>query len=130
MRNEGWDSQLSAYLKEAEQREFLWGTNDCALWCAGWVALCTGFDVRDDWKGYKTEKGAKLKLARRGFRNAGEAFDAYLTRKGAAKLQRGDIALHPDGYVGICNGRLSHFMSRTRGTILFPTLSCPHGWTV
>lgn len=39
------------FLKSSQQEPFLWGKNDCALWCASAVEHVTGYDPAKDLRG-------------------------------------------------------------------------------
>ncbi len=96
MRAEGWESLLAEYLENPHP--FQWGTNDCVLFAAEWVRLCTGIDHAAGVRGkYSTAKGAKIKMTRAGFPDAAAVADARLVSKPVGFAQRGDIVLHPSG---------------------------------
>lgn len=42
---------LADFIKETRSDPFMWGQNDCALWCASAVAHETGFDPAADLRG-------------------------------------------------------------------------------
>jgi hypothetical protein len=128
MRVEGWESLLVAYL--ADNRPFAWGSRDCALWANDWVLACTGVDHGEPWRGkYKTERGAAKRMKTLGFRSVESIPDAHLEPTPVGMAQRGDLVLHPDGMLGICNGRTSSFLTQEAITAI-PTLACVAAWRV
>jgi hypothetical protein len=128
MRCENWPSLLSDHLENAPA--FQWGQNDCALWSADWVKKATGVDLTQDWRGnYSTSEEAKTFATSKGFSSYAKIASASLLPKQVAFAHRGDIVLHPQGCLGICNGLYSHFLTET-GTIRFPTLNCLRAWRV
>lgn len=130
MRIQGWEARLSAYIRVATSRPFSWGQHDCALWCAGWVKECTGEDYADEWIGQYSDEDEAVSLIRsRGFDSFAAIADAHLEAKPVMLAQRGDIVLRANGALGICNGRVSHFIA-PNGMIQEPTLSCIHAWKV
>lgn len=130
MRNEGWESALNAHLEAARTTEFKWGTHDCALWSAQWVAKATDNDQTGDWTGnYSTEDEADAIMFERGFTCPADIADAHLSSIAVSFAQRGDLILNPAGCIGICNGRLSVFVTPF-GVTTVETLRCPRAWRV
>lgn len=130
MRLEGWENRLAAYLEAGRKKPFVWGEHDCALWCARWIRDCTGTDYTRDWEGrYTTAAEARALMAERGFNDYSDIADSVLTVTPIMLAQRGDIILHPNGGLGICNGRLSHFIGETEA-FTEETLACARAWKV
>ena len=130
MRTEGWESRLNDYIAAARAAEFVWGRNDCALWAAGWVLECTGLDLVTAWKGkYKTETGARRLIAKRGYSGLEAIADDGLNPTPVPLARRGDMVQHPQGPLGLCNGRLSHFLT-DGGVLEIETLACVRAWAV
>jgi hypothetical protein len=130
VRVEGWEALLAAHIADARGKEFAWGERDCALWCADWVRLCTGTDLGADWRGrYTTEKGAARLMARQGYSSLAAIPDRHLPTIPVAKAKRGDVVLNADGCLGICDGRLSHFLTES-GITSIETLRCARAWAV
>lgn len=130
MRVQGWESLLIEHLDEMRRTPFEWGSNDCALSVARWVHICTGQDHSSDWIGnYKTERGAARKMRARGFTSAAKIVDAKLPFVSVPFARRGDIVLHPNGSLGICNGKISVFLG-VEGAIDIETLCCIKAWRV
>lgn len=68
VRLQEWSSYLSTYMKIATQREFAWGSFDCALNAADAVNVLTGVDLAADFRGtYSDEAGAYAALKERGY---------------------------------------------------------------
>lgn len=130
MRVQGWEKLLAAHLDAMRMQPFEWGKNDCALSVARWVHACTGKDHFSDWVGkYKTERGAARRMKARGFTSADKIVDATLPIVSVPFARRGDIVLHPNGALGICNGIRSVFVAEC-GSIEIDTLSCIKAWRV
>lgn len=130
MRVSGWESLLAEYLQASRDREFAWGLNDCALWAANWVLLATGADFLSTWKGdYATARSAARLMRERGFASVADIADRHLPAKPVALAARGDLVLHPQGALGLCAGRLSHFVMAA-GLTAAETLACPKAWEV
>ncbi|MBP3958333.1 hypothetical protein J8F10_24050 [Gemmata sp. G18] len=130
MRTEGWESLLNEYVAASAGKEFDWGEHDCGLWSGTWVLLCTGRDFVSRWKGtYRTTRGAKLAMARLGFNGVEAVAADALEEKPVPLARRGDLVLHPQGALGICNGRVSHFVTAS-GLTTIDTLACTRAWGV
>ena len=128
MRVSGWESRLAAYLENAPA--FQWGENDCALWAAKWVAECTGDDHTGEWLGYyRTERGAKIRMTRLGYRGVAAIASAHLSEIPLSLAGRGNLILHPQGSLGICAGLHSHFLT-VDGMTTERTLNCLEAWKV
>ena len=132
MRVEGWEQRLAAYIRDAEGKPFVWGERDCALWASGWVRQCTGADFVSEWEGrYKTERGAKGLIRKRGYRSVEDIADARLTAVPVMIARRGDLLLHPHGdCLGICTGQRGYFLEMKAGLTSVDTLDCPKAWVV
>jgi hypothetical protein len=131
MRIEGWERLLAEYIRQVYDSVFVWGQNDCALWCADWVKLATGQDLAAEWRGqYASEDELRALMEQRRF----PSYEAIADSTGFAVVsvkfaQRGDIVLSPDGPLGICNGMISHFIME-KGMTRLPTLRCAKAWKV
>jgi hypothetical protein len=130
MRIEGWETLLNDHITVAYRHGVKWGEHDCALWCADWVFKATGKDLFSDWKGkYKTSAGAAKLMKRRGFNDVASIADAALKAVLVGLAQRGDVMLHPEGTLGICNGKHSFFLTNESVTMI-DTLQCLKAWRV
>lgn len=130
MRIEGWEGRLARYFNEAANTPFAWGSHDCALFAAEWVRICTGRDHAAAWRGaYRTEKGAKIRMTRLGFSGVAAVASAFLSEIPVPRAKRGDLVLHPQGALGVCNGLFSHFVTEA-GLCVQETLACPRAWEV
>lgn len=131
MKRAGWESALVQYLKDAEKLEFVWGQHDCALWVAMYVDHLTGSRHAEEWLGrYGTENECKELLRERGYGSHAEIFALHLTERATVRhARRGDVMLHPQGAVGICEGRRSFFLMMS-GLTSFPTTECLRAWEV
>ena len=131
MRKEGWEQILNEHIKRASYRPFEWGHHDCALWSSRWVKHATGIDLHSEWEGrYSSESELQVLMAKRGITSYEQIADkAGLLPITVSFAQRGDIVLHPQDCLGICNGRMSHFLTAS-GMTIFPTLNCLKAWKV
>ncbi|QDV34894.1 DUF6950 family protein [Tautonia plasticadhaerens] len=129
-RKPGWESLLGEYLHASASKPFAWGSHDCALYAATWVLLATGSDHVSRWKGdYATEFGARRAMIDRGFETVEDIADHHLEEKPVTVAMRGDLVLHPQGALGICNGLFSHFVT-PQGLCVEETLACLKAWGV
>lgn len=130
MRVEGWEKLLVEHIEQARGKAFEWGQHDCALWAAEWVRKCTKVDLGSGWRGmYETKEGAAREMRARGFLKPADIAADCLTSIPVALARRGDITLHPNGALGICNGRVSAFVAET-GLLEIPTLACKRAWRI
>ena len=131
MRIEGWETLLHQHIEEARHSVFAWGENDCALWCAKWIAAITSVDLTGEWKGlYSTEEGLRDLMQSRGYRSVEEIADhTAFPIMDRAFAQRGDIVLHPHGCLGICNGLVSYFLTE-QGFTKLRTMQCIKAWKI
>ncbi|WP_020471457.1 DUF6950 family protein [Zavarzinella formosa] len=129
MRVEGWELLLHEHLSGAAP--FAWGSNDCALWSAAWVRKATGRDCAAEWAGrYTTENELRDLMRERGHRTTADIADATgFPSVHVAFARRGDIVLHPQRCLGICDGLHSHFLTKSGLTRLM-TLACVKAWKV
>lgn len=55
-----WDIRAARWFRTVARRPFAWGSNDCALFCAGAVLAMTGVDLAAEWRGaYGSEAEAR-----------------------------------------------------------------------
>ena len=131
MRAPDWESLLAEYLAATAGKAFDWGEHDCGLWAGTWVLLCTGRDHVSRWRGrYRTPRGARAALTRLGYPGVGAVADEALPARPVPLARRGDLVLHPDGALGICGGRHSHFLADPAGLTALDTLACGRAWAV
>jgi hypothetical protein len=131
MRNEGWEAILHDHINQARASDFRWGTLDCAMWCAGWILKATGNDLASAWRGqYSDEETLQKLMQREGFSSYEAIADSTpLPAIPVSLAQRGDIMLHPQNCLGICNGISTYFLT-DKGFLRFPTLKCLKAWKV
>jgi hypothetical protein len=128
MRREGWERLLNEHIEKPAR--FQWGQNDCALWCADWVRKATGQDFASHWRGrYSSEDELRELLLEHGYEAAEDIASDVLPEMHPAFAQRGDIVLHPQGCLGICNGILSYFLTAD-GVTTIKTANCLRAWKV
>lgn len=130
MRPQNWPDLLATFLAEGASERFEWGTTDCALWACAWIAILTGTDHAESFRGtYDSEQGAALALGERGYASLQAIADDKLAACPVPLARRGDIVMH-SGQLGVCNGRLSHFLAPVYGLTTAPTLECERAWRV
>ena len=130
MRIEGWERQLHEHIQQGRSITFCWGENDCALWSADWVMTATGKDFASDWRGkYQTEAGLQEMMFERGYAAPSDIANEALNPAPLSFTQRGDIVLHPQGCLGICDGIISYFLME-KGILRLHTASCIKAWKV
>ena len=130
MRVEGWEALLYEHIHQAHTTAFAWGTNDCALWCSEWVRKATGKDFGADWRGFYTSADELTALLQaRGYETASDVAQDNLRHIPLSFTQRGDIVLHPQGCLGICDGLVSYFLM-VDGVTRLHTHHCRAAWKV
>jgi hypothetical protein len=130
MRIEGWEQRLHDHIQQGRSITFQWGENDCALWSADWASKATGKDFVSQWRGkYHTEAGLQEIMLERGFATPSDIADEALAPVGLPFTQRGDIVLHPQGCLGVCDGIVSYFLME-KGITRLHTASCVKAWKV
>lgn len=130
MRVAGWESLLADHIRTAYATPFAWGTHDCALWCADWVLKATGADLTGGLRGtYSTGIEATEALAAMGLSSVADLAARHLPEIPLGFASRGDVVLHPQGALGICEGVYSHF-PMIDGATRFPTGQCVKAWRV
>ncbi len=130
MRKEGWEQVLAEYIRKAETQAFRWGAHDCALWVFRFCDEVNDTQHVKDWMGhYKTEAGAAKLMRKRGFANVAAVADSLVGIKPVRLAQRGDAVQHPQGHLGLCNGRMSYFLCEG-GAVTFLTRDCVRAWEI
>jgi hypothetical protein len=131
VRSGGWESLLQEYIREAHQSGiFAWGSKDCALWAADWVKSVTGSDFGAEWRGnYSTQQEAGAFMVSKGFTCTADIADAHLKKAPITFASRGDLLLHPQGCLGVCNGHYGHFLM-VNGATRLETMRCARAWAV
>ena len=131
MRIEGWDLILNYYIRTSQSLVFSWGENDCCLWVARFADLITNSNLEAKLKNkYNTSRGAQKIMQENGFKNTSQVADCYFSAKPLSMAMRGDIVMHKDGALGICDGRKSYFLLETSGLIAANTNDCLKAWGV
>lgn len=95
-RKEDWVILLDTAIKERQEEPFKYGKHDCCLAACDCVLAMTGTDIAEEFRGYKSEKGANNRLKQ----HDGVVGVAYYTAEkfglpevSRLKAQRGDLAL-------------------------------------
>lgn len=99
--------RLQAFIESRRETPFAWGSHDCALFAADWVASATGTDPAQGLRGrYRTARGAARLIKREGGLEA--IADSRLGERIEPKLaQRGDVVLLEGSHgptLGVCLG--------------------------
>lgn len=94
-RFENWPLLLSRYIQERDNLPFVWGENDCLLFCAGCVNALTGVDFGAEFraKNYTNEAQAKELIAKYGTMTDLVSFYLGNPRPFPMKNRRGDIVI-------------------------------------
>jgi hypothetical protein len=130
VRPEGWEHQLYLHILEGKTTPFAWGTHDCVLWCADWVHKLTGNDYADDFRGkYATEEAAAEVLKALGVHSYSDLAGRFLEIVPVIRARRGDIMLHPQGMLGICDGAHAYFLT-VDGVTRIAFDRCLQAWSV
>lgn len=129
-RFENWPEILADKIEQARDTPFSWGTHDCALFCADIILAMSGSDLAHDLRGrYKTESGALKRIRKLGFKNLEELVNERLEPVPITCAQRGDLVLHHNGALGICDGFVSWFVT-PEGLTRVKTLTFEKAWKV
>jgi len=127
-----WPDLLTAYIERKRHEAFAWGSNDCCLFAADWVELCTGKDYAETWRGrYSSGLGAVRVLDQAGGVEA--LVDALrLHRVAPQQARRGDIVAQQAGggiTLGICLGLNTAFVAKT-GLVFMPISNVETAWRI
>lgn len=100
-------ARLTAFIREAMRREFIWGDRDCILFCTDWVQELTGVDPAARWRGsYQSEAeaqaiidgfGSLVALCDEGYTGILERCDPEDALVGVIKSHSGDIGVIRSG---------------------------------
>ncbi len=96
MRYHDWPERLFEVVKRAQNSEFKWGKNDCALFACDCAKAMTGVDYAADFRGkYSSRKGAMVALRKiEGVKSISKLASKYLGEEIAlTSVQRGDVVL-------------------------------------
>lgn len=132
MRVHDWPEQLNDVIDAARKTPFEWGRHDCCLFAADAVQAITGVDHAADYRGaYKTARGAKRALRKRGFDHIEQPLDALFLRVDCRLAGRGDLVVtEADGLaVGIHLGSALAFVSQD-GLEFLPVNRALMAWRV
>ena len=115
-RRDNWPELLAKFIDARRSQPFAWGVNDCCIFAADWVNVCTGTDYAEKWRGrYSTAIGARRFLDDAGGVEA--LVDSLgLDRTQPQRAGRGDIVAQDAGRgitLGICLGVTTAFVAKT-----------------
>lgn len=134
VRHADWPLRLSAFLQERQKMDFVWGENDCMIFCSDAVLRLTGQDPAAEIRGtYNDLEGALGVIA-----GYGENVEAIIEAKlGQSKpkgfANRGDIATYEHNGL-ICGGvvddtgRRAAFVMPEKGLTRIPLKLCKRVW--
>jgi hypothetical protein len=131
-RRDNWPNLLAQFIEQRREQPFAWGVNDCCIFAADWVQLCTGEDYAKAWRGrYVSGLGAVRVLDEAGGVEA--LVDALgLDRVAAQQAGRGDIVAQEAGRgmtLGICLGVNTAFVAKT-GLVFGPVSNVETAWKI
>jgi hypothetical protein len=130
IRFQNWPELLAEKIERSRELSFAWGIHDCALFCADAIFAMTGIDLASDLRGtYKTEKGAQRRIRTLGFESLEALVSERLESIPIVQAGRGDLVLHHNGALGICDGLTSWFVTPS-GLTRVKTLSFEKAWRV
>ena len=126
-RFDNWPEALAAYIDRKRNEPFEWGVNDCCLFGADWIQICTGLDPAFDLRGkYNSALGAKRIIDKSGGLSvmvASALIPLGFKEVALSIASRGDILVRDSGQgdcAGIVIGSESCFVSR-EGLRFIPT---------
>lgn len=109
-----WEERLGAFIAEARDRPFAWGSWDCILMSASAIQAQTGTDIAAEYRGkYHDKAGAAAILKAQGEGTLLRTLDAVLPRRKPSKARRGDLVWFK-GSVGVCAGAEGLFVGEER----------------
>lgn len=112
-KTEGWQGRLAAYIAAHHREPFVYGTQDCALFSFGAVAVMTGLDLAEGRRGRYTTLRGGIRILR------SQGYDDHIALAAAhfpetTTPRPGDLAVvpTPDGpALGIVQGVLIYALS-------------------
>lgn len=131
-RRDNWPKLLAQFIEARRAQPFAWGSNDCCIFAADWVEICTGEDYAKSWRGrYSSAIGAVRFLDQAGGLEA--LVDALGLQRVAPQLAgRGDIIAQEAGRgvtLGICLGVTTAFAAKT-GLVFGPITNVETAWKI
>lgn len=136
IRKPDWPERLAAYLKRCEDKEFIRGRHDCALFAAHAVKQISNKDFAAGFRGkYKTARGASTALKKYGAGTLFETVTAFLGNPYKTPLlaKRGDVVgvMQAEGAtLGICTGKEIALVAKIGGLIYLPITKGIYAWRV
>jgi hypothetical protein len=108
-------AELARFIEERRNQPFAWGSNDCCLFAADWVARATGRDPAAHYRGtYSSGIGAQRIIDKAGgILELARELGLNSTQIGLAR--RGDVIARDVGNgigLGICIGDAAAFVGR------------------
>ena len=131
-RRDNWPNLLAQFIEQRREQPFAWGVNDCCIFAADWVQLCTGEDYAKAWRGrYSTPINARR------FLNEAGGVEALVEALGLQRIEsplagRGDIVAQETGRgmtLGICLGETTAFVAKA-GLVFGPISNVETAWRI
>lgn len=129
---------LAEYLEAQRDRDFAFGSFDCALFGADWVKQCTGIDYAEKLRGYSSPLEAYRIVS--SFGSIEAMITSLLEREPIAPAfaMRGDIVLasldtdegESRDTIGICEAANCFFPRHPRGLVALPRSVVRLAWSV
>lgn len=104
-RRKDWSNRLVGYLDQVKSELFDYGTNDCALFCAGAVEAMTGVDFAKDFRGYETRDEGIAKMNALGFADHIAFVADKFEECSILEANEGDLVVVEEAALGIVQGR-------------------------
>lgn len=124
-----WEARLSAYFATPGRDQFVWGSNDCALFSCGAIEAMTGEHPFPEFLGaYSDRKGATRALRDLGKGTLHRTFGTRFASVEPAFARRGDIIWAQDS-LGVCVGPFALFLGED-GYERIPRADFVHAWRV
>ena len=129
-RLDDWEPRLNAWVAEAADTPFAWGTHDCALFACRAVEAMTGTHPFPQFIGkYDDREGAARALRLIGEGTLDRTFGSRFAECEPAFAQRGDIVM-AEGALGVCMGRNGLFLTPEMGLASLPRAAFVKAWRI
>jgi len=124
------------YLNSVSKNEFKLGVFDCFVFVSDYYKKRYNKSFFEtEFKGkYKTRKGWKSLIKKKGYKNLKDIMDSEFIKKHSIHLaSRGDLVLYKDESLGLCDGSYSIFLSEDDPNYVFnhiETHQCDGAWSL
>lgn len=131
-RRDNWPKLLAQFIEARRAQPFAWGSNDCCIFAADWVEICTGVDYAKTWRSRYT---SAIEAVR--FLDQAGGLEALVDALGLNRVSpqlagRGDIIAQEAGRgvtLGICLGVTTAFAAKT-GLVFGPITNVETAWKI